>query len=215
MNFQSNNSWLDAQNNKEKRTQKIPGSQNGLRMVINTQLYNYTEQAEDGFTESGLRVQVHPTHEPPQVQRLGVGIPTGVKAFLAVDKTNKHNMQQPWGDCDANNEARRLNRKYFHQYSSASCMEECQADVIMRMCQCTGWFLTNKRPKRRKGNFENFDFFPKMSHNDQVSANNSGSTGVQACFRAVLTIFVTFLKNHSVHRSISMDTIPSFLSVML
>ena len=61
--------------NDEKRTQKIPGSQNGLRMVINTQLYNYTENAEDGYTESGLRVQVHPSHEPPQVQRLGVGIP--------------------------------------------------------------------------------------------------------------------------------------------
>ena len=82
-------------------TQKIPGSNHGLRLVLNAETYKYTENVEPGgYDEAGIRIQVHNMYEPPSVEQLGVGVPTGTKAFLAISKTESENMEPPWGNCN-------------------------------------------------------------------------------------------------------------------
>lgn len=115
---QPTNSSEDSNQHYRSLKQKIPGSNHGLRLVINAETYKYTENVEpNGYDEAGIRIQVHSTYEPPSVEQLGVGVPTGTKAFLAISKTESENMEPPWGACNKTWEDDRTYGFRFLKYS--------------------------------------------------------------------------------------------------
>ncbi|XP_039260984.2 bile acid-sensitive ion channel-like isoform X1 [Styela clava] len=114
------------------RTQNIPGSGHGLSMIIDVQQYLYTEEPLAGIDEAGIKVQVHPPYEEPDVETYGVAVPVGQKAFIEVTRVDNGLMYEPWGRCDPSKES--LN--YFSTYTLNNCLNECYTNAVVDQCGC-------------------------------------------------------------------------------
>ena len=66
------------------------GAENGLRLRINVEQYDYMGGPRDA---AGLRLLLHEQHEVPLVGSMGEALPTGAHAFISVQQskvTNSH-----------------------------------------------------------------------------------------------------------------------------
>uniref|UniRef100_S4RS34 Acid sensing ion channel subunit family member 5 n=1 Tax=Petromyzon marinus TaxID=7757 RepID=S4RS34_PETMA len=115
--------------------QKTAGAGKGLQVLFDVQqkshLWDYWENPELGFTGVGIRLVVHDPDEPPQVEALGLSIGVGTQAYVSVQHTKSINQQYPWGDCDP---SKKLQSPA--PYSMARCLQECEADLVERICGC-------------------------------------------------------------------------------
>ncbi|XP_078458823.1 LOW QUALITY PROTEIN: bile acid-sensitive ion channel [Lampetra planeri] len=111
--------------------QKTAGAGKGLQVLFDVQQWDYWENPELGFTGVGIRLVVHDPDEPPQVEALGLSIGVGTQAYVSVQHTKSINQQYPWGDCDP---SKKLQSPA--PYSMARCIQECEADLVERICGC-------------------------------------------------------------------------------
>uniref|UniRef100_S4RS39 Acid sensing ion channel subunit family member 5 n=1 Tax=Petromyzon marinus TaxID=7757 RepID=S4RS39_PETMA len=111
--------------------QKTAGAGKGLQVLFDVQQWDYWENPELGFTGVGIRLVVHDPDEPPQVEALGLSIGVGTQAYVSVQHTKSINQQYPWGDCDP---SKKLQSPA--PYSMARCLQECEADLVERICGC-------------------------------------------------------------------------------
>nr|XP_039261002.1 acid-sensing ion channel 5-like isoform X2 [Styela clava] len=120
--------------NKEGRVldQNVPGAENGFSMEIDAKQVRYTEEPLHGIMEAGIKIQVHPRYEIPDVETFGIAIPTGIKGLLAVKRTDYNLMYEPWGRCNTTNEQ----LKYFNTYTLHNCEQECFTKLLIRQCGC-------------------------------------------------------------------------------
>lgn len=113
-------------------TQNIPGAGNGLSIVLDIKQYLYTEEPLEGLDSSGIKLQIHPWYEEPDVETYGVAVPVGQKAFIEMTRVDNRLMYEPWGRCEPSNE----NLKYFSTYSLNNCINECYTDEVIAQCGC-------------------------------------------------------------------------------
>lgn len=64
-------------------------------------------------------MQIHNKHVPPDVDKFGIAVPVGTKAYAAVTRKDLEIMHKPWGQCDPENQKI---LKFFEEYSFETCM---------------------------------------------------------------------------------------------
>nr|XP_009861518.1 acid-sensing ion channel 5-like [Ciona intestinalis] len=119
--------------NKSRSIQNVAGSGQGLLFILIVLHSLYTEEPLHGEIEAGIRFQLHSKFEPPEVHKYGVGIPTGMKAFSTIQRTETSLVESPWGKC---NPGTQRNLKYFDTYTLSSCVQECFTDHLVERCGC-------------------------------------------------------------------------------
>ncbi|XP_038057114.1 acid-sensing ion channel 1C-like isoform X2 [Patiria miniata] len=111
-------------------TESLPGSGNGLRVLIDIQQSEYTETL-DGNCEAGLKVVIHDQGTPPAVDSAGMAIQPGVHAYIATRALKYVNLEPPWGECDS---SKTLENQ--QAYTMEGCMSECRARLVFKHCNC-------------------------------------------------------------------------------
>ncbi|CAH1266746.1 ASIC5 [Branchiostoma lanceolatum] len=120
-------------NGDEKKTmrQTIPGSGNGLYVVIDIQQEEYTEKPPGGSSDAGLKFLVHPLSEPPKIDSQGTAVQPGTHVYASIQNILYKNEIPPWGSCDP---TRKLDN--YENYTKTGCLLECRADYVKEDCQC-------------------------------------------------------------------------------
>ncbi|XP_039266891.2 acid-sensing ion channel 1C-like [Styela clava] len=98
-----------------------PGSRSGLSIGLDIQEDQYFLSYEKSSHVIGIRVQVHPQYEEPQVKELGLAVSGGKRAFISAHQSEINLMKKPWGECRPESE----NLNYFDTYSVSNCFNEC------------------------------------------------------------------------------------------
>ncbi|XP_078603160.1 bile acid-sensitive ion channel-like [Branchiostoma floridae x Branchiostoma japonicum] len=111
--------------------QTIAGVGNGLRVAINIQQDEYTENALAGNLDAGIRFVVHSPSEPPTVDTQGISVGPGTHAYASISKIQYTNEVPPWGKCEP---GRTLG--YYSGYSKTGCLLECRAGHVADACGC-------------------------------------------------------------------------------
>ncbi|CAH1266913.1 ASIC5, partial [Branchiostoma lanceolatum] len=91
----------------------------------------YTENAQTGNPDAGIRFIVHSPSEPPKVDTQGISVGPGNHAYTSISKTEYTNEIPPWGECEPGRELR-----YYSRYTKTGCLLECRADHVADACGC-------------------------------------------------------------------------------
>ncbi|XP_072039719.1 acid-sensing ion channel 1C-like [Amphiura filiformis] len=149
-------------------TEDQPGSENGLKLIINIQQDEYTETLS-GNIQAGLKVLVHDQADPPLMDSLGSAVPPGYYAFMAIRKEMFMNLEPPWGKCN-----RSKTLEYYDKYTLSGCFIECRLTLIFEKCEC--------RPIRYPGIAEVCTPYQTATCvKDVLSEFKSGSLGICEC----------------------------------
>ncbi|XP_035682884.1 acid-sensing ion channel 5-like [Branchiostoma floridae] len=111
--------------------QTIAGVGNGLRVAINIQQDEYTENALTGNLDAGIRFVVHSPNEPPTVDTQGISVGPGTHAYASISKIQYTNEVPPWGKCEPGRTLR-----YYSGYTKTGCLLECRAGHVADACGC-------------------------------------------------------------------------------
>ncbi|XP_078484115.1 bile acid-sensitive ion channel [Ciona intestinalis] len=121
------------------RRQSIPGYPHGIHLIFITYQSDSTEDPLSGNSETGIKFQVHPQDEPPQVESLGHSVGVGLWASVQMHKQEKSNMYSPWGACHPSNE----NLRFYSKYTLNACLKQCYDTLIQQTCKCRGPLMEN------------------------------------------------------------------------
>ncbi|XP_076814935.1 bile acid-sensitive ion channel-like [Clavelina lepadiformis] len=121
--------------------QTIPGSGNGLVLVLDINQERYATHPHYGFPGAGVKVHVHGAKEPPLIQNFGVSVPSGHCGHIVMQRTQRKLMNPPWGICSK--ETTKL--RHFSEYSTAACYIECRTDYVIKRCGCKPYWAPVKR----------------------------------------------------------------------
>ncbi|XP_035682744.1 acid-sensing ion channel 5-like [Branchiostoma floridae] len=78
------NCWTFNGDDKKRLKQTIPGSGNGLYLVIDVQQEQYTEKPPGGNSDAGLKFLVHPLSEPPKIDSQGTAVQPGTHVYASI-----------------------------------------------------------------------------------------------------------------------------------
>ncbi|XP_019647387.1 PREDICTED: acid-sensing ion channel 5-like [Branchiostoma belcheri] len=125
------NCWTFNSNDDKILRQTIPGSGNGLYLVIDVQQEQYTEKPPSGNSDAGLKFLVHPLAEPPKIDSQGTAVQPGTHAYASIQNILYKNEIPPWGTCDP---TWRLDN--YDTYTKTGCLLECRAEWVKKDCGC-------------------------------------------------------------------------------
>ncbi|CAH1241431.1 ASIC2 [Branchiostoma lanceolatum] len=110
-----------------------PGEGNGLKVTINIENDEYmaTDDVGGDAMDAGIKVMVHPQHEPPFVKELGFAVSPGFHTFVAIRQEVITTLPAPYGDCQE-----RGSQTYFPHYSLSACRIECETNYVISECGC-------------------------------------------------------------------------------
>ncbi|XP_078662551.1 acid-sensing ion channel 2-like isoform X3 [Branchiostoma floridae x Branchiostoma belcheri] len=110
-----------------------PGEGNGLKVTINIENDEYmaTNDVAGDAMDAGIKVMVHPQHEPPFVKELGFAVSPGFHTFVAIRKEVITTLPAPYGNCQDEG-----SQKYFPHYSLSACRIECETEYVINECGC-------------------------------------------------------------------------------
>ncbi|XP_078683934.1 bile acid-sensitive ion channel-like [Branchiostoma floridae x Branchiostoma belcheri] len=128
------NCWTFNSEKNSPLRQTSPGAGNGLKLILDIQTHEYTEDPFIGNLEYGLVFQVHDQYEPPRPELVGTAVAPGSHTYASTFQTHVKNQQAPWGQCDPKKDQNFL--KYFDKYTLAGCLLECRAEIVVRACNC-------------------------------------------------------------------------------
>ncbi|XP_072040784.1 acid-sensing ion channel 1C-like [Amphiura filiformis] len=149
-------------------TEELPGSKNGLNVIINIQQLEYSESFA-GNIQAGLKVLVHDQADPPHMDSLGSAVPPGFYGFIGIRKKTFINLEPPWGTCN-----RSKTLQYYNKYTLSGCFIECSLTHIISICQC--------KPLRYPGTAEVCTpHVEETCVRDVLSQLSSGSLGICSC----------------------------------
>ena len=110
------------------------GYENGLRVTLNTEVYEYFT-AEDDST--GFYVFVHNQGYVPYIgTNRGFTISSGQRTEIAVSKTDVYLLKPPYGECNDH-----VTLALFDEYSRESCLIECETNSAVGFCGCKAEFM--------------------------------------------------------------------------
>ncbi|XP_035681370.1 acid-sensing ion channel 5-like isoform X3 [Branchiostoma floridae] len=129
------NCWTFNSDKNSPLKQTSPGAGNGLKLIMDVQTGEYTEDPLSGNLEYGLIFQVHDQHEPPRPELVGTAVAPGTHTYASTFQTHVKNQPTPWGQCDQNKGRNHL--KYYDKYTLPGCLLECRAELVASVCKCT------------------------------------------------------------------------------
>eukprot|EP00058_Branchiostoma_floridae_P026128 XP_002611618.1 hypothetical protein BRAFLDRAFT_117145 [Branchiostoma floridae] len=129
------NCWTFNSDKNSPLKQTSPGAGNGLKVTMDIQTGEYTEDPLSGNLEYGLIFQVHDQHEPPRPELVGTAVAPGTHTYASTFQTHVKNQPTPWGQCDQNKGRNHL--KYYDKYTLPGCLLECRAELVASVCKCT------------------------------------------------------------------------------
>ncbi|GAB1602164.1 acid-sensing ion channel 1C-like, partial, partial [Argonauta hians] len=126
-----------SQRHGENKYRKVlsTGSENGLRLILNVEQYEYMPGPN---TAAGIKILMHNEDEFPKVHELGLATPTGAHAFVGLKIVSLSNLPKPRGMCSS----REL--EYFPTYSPENCELDCFTIRMNEVCQCRLSYMPHK-----------------------------------------------------------------------
>eukprot|EP00058_Branchiostoma_floridae_P006647 XP_002592135.1 hypothetical protein BRAFLDRAFT_85006 [Branchiostoma floridae] len=110
-----------------------PGEGNGLKVTVNIENDEYmaTNDVAGDAMDAGIKVMVHPQHEPPFVKELGFAVSPGFHTFVAIRKEVITTLPAPYGNCQ-----QKGNQEHYSEYSLSACRIECETQHVIQECGC-------------------------------------------------------------------------------
>ena len=110
------------------------GYENGLRVTLNTEVYEYFT-AEDDST--GFYIFVHNQGYIPYIgTNRGFTVSSGQRTEIAISKTDVYLLKPPYGECNNH-----VTLELFDEYSRESCLIECETNSAIGFCGCKAEFM--------------------------------------------------------------------------
>ena len=116
--------------------QNLAGVENGLRLIIDVDGYDYTNYSLNGFERlsKGVTVAFHDWNEPPDVN-MGLAVPTGYNTHIGGLKQRRTlENSYPWSTCSSYTEDLDM------PYSKKNCIFNCKSNYTLEICGCRLWF---------------------------------------------------------------------------
>ncbi|XP_071165065.1 degenerin-like protein del-10 [Mytilus edulis] len=122
-------------NNKDDHYVSSPGVENGLKLRLNVEQYEYMPGPHDA---AGIKILIHDRLEIPRVYALGQAVSTGSNVFAGVQLLKVVNLPSPHGLCSS----RELD--YIDRYSQGACKLDCLSHTAAQMCGCRHIYMPSK-----------------------------------------------------------------------
>jgi len=113
---------------------KGAGRKYGMTFMVDTKEV-YSSESEQGNLDGGIKFQVHPATELPNVEEHGVSV--GSSAQVTVELT-KVLFKRPVLPIPVVCSPILKPLNYFTHYSEHACMTECKETIVYERCQCRG-----------------------------------------------------------------------------
>lgn len=111
------------------------GADNGLRLLLNVEQYEYMPGPHDA---AGVKILMHNNGEFPKVHELGLATPTGTHAFVGLKIVSLSNLPEPRGNCSSKD------LKFFPDYTPENCEIDCFTEHLHKICNCRLKFMPHK-----------------------------------------------------------------------
>ncbi|XP_062594595.1 uncharacterized protein LOC134256016 [Saccostrea cucullata] len=112
-----------------------PGVENGLRLTLNIEQYEYMPGPHDA---AGIKMLLHDRNEIPRVHALGQAIPPGAHVFVGVKIVEVSNLPPPHGTCQDKT------LEYVDVYTTEACQLDCLTKRAATVCGCRSLFMPEK-----------------------------------------------------------------------
>ncbi|KAH0509881.1 Acid-sensing ion channel 5 [Microtus ochrogaster] len=96
----------------------------------------FTDNPLPGFTDAGIIFVIHSPKKEPQFDGLGWSSPVGMHSRVTIRQLKTVHQEYPWGECKPD-----IKLKSFTTYNTYSCLKECKAQHIQRLCGCLPFLL--------------------------------------------------------------------------
>ncbi|XP_060080911.1 uncharacterized protein LOC132560265 [Ylistrum balloti] len=111
------------------------GSENGLRMTLNVEQYEYMSGPRDSV---GVKILFHTREEVPRVHALGHAVTTGAHTFIGLKMVHVRNLPPPYGTCS------NRSLEYTSHYTLAGCQMDCLTLLAYDKCHCRHTYMLHK-----------------------------------------------------------------------
>ncbi|XP_074652886.1 degenerin-like protein del-10 [Tubulanus polymorphus] len=112
------------------------GSENGLRLIMNVEQYEYMRGPHDS---AGIKMLLYEHNEVPLVHDLGQALSTGTHTYAGIKVTVMKNLPKPHGNCTEGNPTH-----YYETYSQVGCRMSCKTNFYETMCGCRLAYMPSK-----------------------------------------------------------------------
>jgi len=123
---------------------KGAGRKYGMTFMVDTKEV-YSSESEQGNLDGGVKFQVHPATELPNVEEHGVSV--GSSSQVTVELT-KVLFKRPALPVPVLCSPILKPLKYFTHYSEHACMTECKESIVYERCQCRGATFRTHQDRR-------------------------------------------------------------------
>ncbi|XP_038204168.1 acid-sensing ion channel 5 isoform X2 [Arvicola amphibius] len=115
---------------------KVSLSGRGLKLLFNVHQEEFTDNPLPGFADAGIIFVIHSPKKEPQFDGLGLSSPVGMHSRVTIRQLKTVHQEYPWGECKPD-----IKLKSFNTYNTYSCLKECKAQHIQRLCGCLPFLL--------------------------------------------------------------------------
>ncbi|XP_071942315.1 acid-sensing ion channel 2-like [Antedon mediterranea] len=122
-----------ASDDTERKISMNAGASNGLRLVFNVEVDEYTPTNDLGSEamDAGVKIMLHLPSEPPYVKELGFVSAVGQHTYVAMRHAQITSLPLPYTECQKEDTS-----GYFEQYSLQGCRIECETKAVEKYCDC-------------------------------------------------------------------------------
>ncbi|XP_061184813.1 uncharacterized protein LOC133192822 [Saccostrea echinata] len=112
-----------------------PGIENGLRLTLNIEQYEYMPGPHDA---AGIKMLIHDHKDIPMVHALGQAISPGSRVFVGMKVIELENLPEPHGTCHEKA------LEYIDTYSTDACRLDCLTKRAKKICGCRALYMPHK-----------------------------------------------------------------------
>lgn len=160
---------------------RSPGTRYGLNLLVNISQDDY---AASFGADAGVRVAVHDSHEIPEPDEKGIGVPPGRNALIGL---RTEDFKDNSGKTSCSEAGTDLNFFPDVDYSLSACKRNLFLEHVARNCSCLD-ATTTTPGMERYANLRNCTLNDSCCIYDQYSATNSYSSCLSPCdFRLYVT----------------------------
>ncbi|XP_011430312.3 degenerin-like protein del-10 [Magallana gigas] len=109
-----------------------PGIENGLRLTLNIEQYEYMPGPHDA---AGIKMLIHDHSDIPMVHALGQAISPGSRVFVGMKIIELENLPEPHGNCEEKT------LEYVDTYTSEGCRLDCLTKRAKSECGCRALYM--------------------------------------------------------------------------
>ncbi|XP_033124225.1 acid-sensing ion channel 2-like [Anneissia japonica] len=118
---------------KDRKVSLNAGASNGLRLILNMEVEQYTPTNDLGgdAMDVGVKIMLHLPAEPPYLKELGFVASVGQHTYVAMRHSQITSLPLPYTECQSEDTA-----GYYDSYSLQGCRIECETKAVEKYCNC-------------------------------------------------------------------------------